>query len=319
MLTPSRILITGLTGFVGRHLAEACLVRYPQATIFGLARHDILPWSTLKDIHIMTANIGFYQHVRRVIAQVRPDIIFHLAAQSSVSLSWNDPVGTLETNAHGLLHVLEAVLAEGLSPHILVVGSSDQYGFATDTPVPIREGDPFRPLSPFAVSKAAQDFYAYLYFFSYHLPVLRVRAFSHFGPYQTTSSLIADMAYHIALIEKGKREPVLTTGQLDIAKDILPVQDVVSAYIAIIEHGQPGSAYNVGSGRVYTIADIARMLLQCSKADIRVQEDLTLSSSLERPLAAADISLLNEHTGWQPSYDVNVALQQTLEYWRAVV
>jgi GDP-4-dehydro-6-deoxy-D-mannose reductase len=319
MQTINRILITGMTGFVGRHLVGACQRRYPQATIFGLARHEIRLSSSFKNTHTIVANISSYQDVRQVIAQVRPDVIFHLAAQTSVSLSWHDPVGTLQTNTQGLLNILEAVRAEKLMPRVLVVGAGDQYGFTTDTTSFVHENDAFRPLNPYAVSKAAQDFYAYLYFVMYRIPILRVRPFYLFGPYQQETSLIAKIASRIALIEAGKLEPVLYIKQLHAEKDYLPVQDGIAAYLAALERGRPGTAYNVGSGRVHTLKQVVQMLLQHTWVNIQVQEDGASSDHVERPLAAADISLLHTHTGWQPGMSMNIALQRTLDYWRAAV
>lgn len=319
--TPSRILITGFSGFVGRHLIEQCRAQFPKAQLFGVCRHLNAP-ATLKGvehIELFEADITDQAQLRNALARTRPDIVFHLAAQSSVAASWADPVSTLHINAGGTLQLLEALRAAHLSPRVIITGSGEQYGPVLPEHNPVREETPFQPVSPYGVSKAAQDLYGYLYFTAYALPVLRVRLFNSFGPYQSSMYVIADFARQIALIERGKLEPVLMVGNLEARRDFLPVEDVARALLALALKGQPGQAYNIGSGQAYSIGALLAMLLARSTASITVQQNPARLRPVDVPLLVADISHLRVHTGWKPEIDLEDALEQTLNFWREVV
>jgi GDP-4-dehydro-6-deoxy-D-mannose reductase len=321
MSIPSRILITGCTGFVGSHLVQQCRKRYPQAELFGITGHQTFQTVTpgMSDVKILVADITQSEAIRQVVALSRPDLIIHLAAQSSVSASWKDPFGTLEVNAGGVIHLLEALRSERVSPRIVLVGSGEQYGLVRPEDIPIREECPFRPANPYAVSKATQDLYGYQYFVAYGLPVLRARPFNHFGPRQTSTFVIANFSRQIALIEAGRTEPVLSIGNLEARRDFLPVEDVVAAYLAIAEQGQPGEAYNVGSGQARSIREILDLLLSFARVPIQLREDLARLRPIDVPLLVADTSRLRAGTNWKPVVQFEFALQQTLDYWRTVV
>ena len=270
MSIPSRILITGCTGFVGSHLVEQCRFRYPQAELFGVTGHQTFHTVTpgMSDVKLLVADITREEAIRQVVAMSQPDLIIHLAAQSSVTASWRDPFGTLEVNAGGVIHLLEALRSEQLTPRIVLVGSGEQYGMVHPEDIPIREECPFRPANPYAVSKVTQDFYGYQYFVAYGLPILRARPFNHFGPRQASTFVIANFARQIALIEAIRTEPVLSIGNLGAWRDFLPVEDVVAAYLAIAEQGQPGEAYNIGSGQARSIKEILDLLLTFARVPI---------------------------------------------------
>lgn len=320
-LLPSSILITGVSGFVGGYLVEHCRTRYPHAKIFGVYRDDREHPSTTDTAGIMplVADMTQPERVRQAIAHARPDLLFHLAAQASVAASWTDPIGTQRTNVEGTLHVLDALRAEHLTPRVLLIGSGEQYGMVPTEKNPINEECPFHPVNPYAVSKATQDLYGYQYFVAYHLPILRARAFNQFGPRQSAAFVVASFARQIALIEAGKMEPVLTTGNLQAKRDFLPVEDVVRAYIAIAERGHPGEAYNIGSGQARSIEDMLHLLLTLTSVPIRVYQDPARFRPIDQPLFVADTTRLHTHTGWTPTQDIEEALQQTLDYWRSVV
>jgi GDP-4-dehydro-6-deoxy-D-mannose reductase len=319
--TPSRILITGFSGFVGGHLVERCRIMYPEARLFGVCRHSIPSSATaqVKDITPFVADTTNAEHMRHVVAETRPDLVFHLAAQSSVAASWADPASALHINASGAICLLEAIRAEHLSPRIVLVGSGEQYGKVDPEENPIREEMPLQPINPYGVSKAAQDMYGYQYFAVYGLPVLRIRQFNSFGPRQSATFVVADFARQIALIEEEKNELVLTVGNLQARRDFLPIEDVVRAYLAVAEQGQPGQAYNVGSGQAYSIGEILAMLLAHSTASIQIRTDPARLRPADVPLLVASISRIKTHTGWEPLIDIKHALGQTLNYWRAMV
>ena len=318
METPSHILITGYTGFVGSYLVEQCRQRYPRAALFGLAGQA--PRLVQEDtVQLLVADISRREEVQQAVAQAQPDLIFHLAAQSSVALSWQDPLETLKVNTEGAVHLLEVLRSEQLTPRIVLVGSGEQYGMIRPEDNPIREECPFRPANPYAVSKAAQDLYGYQYFAAYGLPIMRARPFNHFGPRQSPTFVIASFAQQIARIEAGLAEPVLHAGNLEARRDFLPVEDVVDAYLALAERGQPGEAYNIGSGQARSIQSILDLLLTFTDVAVNVYIDPARVRSVDTPLLEADTSRLRAQTGWEPGVPFEAALQRTLEYWRAVV
>ena len=321
MSIPSRVLITGCTGFVGGYLVEQCRNRYPQAELFGLSGHPTPLTVTpgMSDVKLLVAEITQPEAVRQVVAQAQPDLVIHLAARSSVSASWQDPSGTLEVNAGGTIHLLEALRSEQLTPRVVLVGSGEQYGMVRPEDNPIREECPFRPANPYAASKAAQDLYGYQYFVAYRLPILRARPFNHFGPRQASTFVIANFARQIALIEAEKVEPVLSVGNLQARRDFLPVEDVVAAYLAIAEQGRPGEAYNIGSGQALSIRAILDFLLTFARTSIQLREDPARLRPVDVPLLEADTSRLRADTNWKPAVQFEPALQRTLAYWRTVV
>ncbi len=315
---PSRILVTGCTGFVGKYVVEQCSLRYPQAALFGLAGHAASSMKT-NAIKLLVADITQRDQIQQVVAQTRPDLIFHLAAQSSVATSWKHPQNTLRVNTEGTIHLLEALRTEQLTPRIVLVGSGEQYGLVRPEENPIREDCLFRPANPYAVSKASQDLYGYQYFIAYGLPIIRARPFNHFGPGQPSTFVVAKFARQLALIEAGKAPPELPVGNLQARRDFLPVEDVVAAYLMLAEQGQPGQAYNIGSGHSRSIRSMLDLLLTLTTVPIRIYEDPALLRPVDVPLLEADTSRLQTDTNWQPAIPFEVALQRTLDYWRTVV
>ena len=315
---PSRILITGFSGFLGSYLIEQCRATYPESRLFGIckslplraeasSRHDITP---------IAADITQVEQMRRAVAQSQPDWVFHLAAQSSVASSWADPASTLLVNTGGTLQLLEALRAEHLSPRIILAGSGEQYGLVRPDENPISEECPFRPISPYGVSKSAQDLAGYQYFVAYNLPILRARLFNTFGPRQSALFVVADFARQIARIEQDNIEAVLTVGNLEARRDFLPAEDAVQALLALARHGQPGQAYNIGSGRAHSIREMLDILLEFARVSIQVRQDPTRLRPSDVPLLIADISRLREQADWAPAIDLAYALKQTLNYWR---
>ncbi len=321
MFTPSRILITGISGFVGGYLVEQCRALFPDARLFGLCRHTAYRnrVEAMEYVTLLTADITHPEQMRQAVIQSRPDLIFHLAAQSSVAASWDDPLSTLQINAGGIIQLLETLRAEHLSPRVVLVGSGEQYGLVKPEENPINEECLPRPINPYGIAKLAQDLYGYQYFISYGIPILRTRPFNHFGPRQPSKFVVANFARQIALIEQGKAEPVLSVGNLQTRRDFLPVEDVVRAYLALAQQGSPGNAYNIGSGHAYAIGEILEMLLAHSSVSIQVCEDPARLRPADVPLLVADISRVIKDTGWRPILELSSALEQTLEYWRITV
>lgn len=315
---PLRALITGIGGFVGSHLAEhlhalgdielsGTLSPHGNADrLAGLGGNTSLHRGDLLD----------YAWVLGLVAQVRPDAIYHLAARASVGASWEDPAGTLHNNISAQLNVLRACVELGMQPRVLVVASADEYGRVRAEDLPVDEETPLRPVNPYAVSKVAQDYLGVQYHLSHGLPVVRVRPFNHSGPRQETGFVIPDFCSQIARIEAGMQEPVMRVGNLEAQRDIHDVRDTVRAYRLALELGQPGDVYNVGSGRAVAIREILDRLLALAHTPIRVEPDPARMRPSDIPRIVSDCAKLQSVTGWEPTYTLEQTLHDTLEYWR---
>ncbi len=313
-----RVLITGITGFVGSHLADYILERG------GAEVHGIVRWrSRTENIEHFDDRVTLHEcdlrdagSTRDVIDHVRPDWIFHLAAQSFVPTSWKAPSESLTTNVLGQLHVFEAVRKIGLETRIQIACSSEEYGMVYEHEVPITEDNPLRPLSPYGVSKVAQDLLGYQYFMSYHMDIVRTRGFNHTGPRRGPVFVCSDFAKQIADIEKGRREPVIRVGNLEARRDFTDVRDMVRAYWLALEKGQAGAVYNICSERSWTIQQVLDMLLGMTDAEIRVETDPTRLRPSDVPILQGDCSRFRTDTGWTPEIPFEQTLRDILDYWR---
>jgi GDP-4-dehydro-6-deoxy-D-mannose reductase len=316
-----RVLITGFTGFVGSHLAEYLVAR-EDVEVFGTHR-----WrSRMDNVEHLRDRVRFVEcdlrdpgAVRRVLRDVRPERIFHLAAQSYVPTSWLTPVETLSVNVLGQLNLFEAMRELDLPARIHIAGSSEEYGLVLPDEIPIREDSPLRPLSPYAVSKVAQDMLAYQYWQSYRFHVVRTRGFNHTGPRRGEVFVTSNFARQIAQIEKGVREPVVSVGNLDSVRDFTDVRDMVRAYWLSLERGTPGDVYNICSGRGYTARQVLDILLGLAQVKVTVQEDPARMRPSDVMLLVGDCSKFRSATGWQPTIPFEVTLKDLLEHWRSRV
>jgi GDP-4-dehydro-6-deoxy-D-mannose reductase len=338
-----RVLITGVTGFAGSHLAEYILAAHPDVAVYGTYR-----WrSRMENLEklaargVLDVNEGRYSagaaqgdeaHKGRVtllhceltdagateklIATVRPDRIFHLAAQSYVQSSFDEPAATMRINVESQLNVLEAIRRHDTKIRIHVAGSSEEYGLVHPDEVPMKETNPLRPLSPYAVSKVAQDKLAYQYFKSYGLHIVTTRAFNHTGPRRGTHFVTSTIARQIALIETGQHEPVIYHGDLTSKRDWSDVRDMVQAYWLALERGEPGEVYNVGRGRTWSIGEMLSLQLANSNVKIRTQEDPARLRPSDVPILWADASKFQKATGWEPRIPFEQTLRDLLDYWR---
>ena len=254
--------------------------------------------------------------MHKLLGEVKPERIFHLAAQSYVPSSWNSPAETITTNVIGQLNVFEAMRELGLDAAIQIAGSSEEYGLVHPEETPITEDSPLRPLSPYAVSKVAQDMLAYQYFRSYGLQAIRTRAFNHTGPRRGEVFVTSNFAKQIVDIEAGLREPVMYVGDLTPERDFTDVRDIVRAYWLCLEHCTPGEVYNVASGKAYRIQEVLDILLSHSDVDIEVRQDPTRLRPSDVPLLLGDNSRFVDATGWQPEIPFEQTAKDLLDYWR---
>lgn len=318
---PVRVLITGITGFAGSHLAEL-LVADGRFQVYGLHRtrsgmHNIR--HLVPRLHLLECDLRDPSSVERVVGEVRPHWVFHLAAQSFVPSSWTAPYETMDTNVLGQLNLFEAIRKHRLDCRVQVACSSEEYGLVYAHEVPIREEQPLRPLSPYAVSKITQDFLAYQYHQSYGLDVVRTRAFNHAGPRQAEPFVISNFAKQIAEMERGVRPPVLHVGNLDARRDFTDVRDIVRAYRLALEHGAPGAVYNIASGETHTIRSVLERLVALSRVRVEVRVDPARLRPSDVPILLGDASRFRACTGWKPEIPLEQTLRDTLNYWRQTV
>jgi GDP-4-dehydro-6-deoxy-D-mannose reductase len=251
-----------------------------------------------------------------VVRQVQPQWVFHLAALSSPAASWDDPGGTIATNASLQANLLGALLSLHPLPRVLVVGSGDEYGRPQGRNRKLNEEAPLRPISPYGVSKVTQDLMGLQYFLGRQLPAIRVRPFNHAGPRQAPNFAIASFAQQIARIELGKQPPTLKVGNLEARRDFTDVRDIARAYLLAVEKGKPGEVYNIGSGSAPRLRDLLRLLLKMTHAKIALEVDATRKRAAEADVYVCNAGRFQRLTGWRPRISLERMLHDTLEYWR---
>lgn len=312
-----KILVTGITGFAGSYLAEDLVA----------AGHDVhgtfLNDNTNKNLDIVKDKVQLHKlnildakHVEKLVAEIRPNVIYHLAAFTSPAESFKDPEKVINNNITGELYLLDAVSNTKTETRVLITSSAEVYGMVKQSDLPVNEKTELRPGSPYAVSKIAQDYLALQYHFSHGLDTIRVRPFNHIGPRQAPAFVVASFAKQIADIEKGKQEPILTVGNLDAKRDFTDVRDMVKAYQALIEKGENGEVYNIGSGVSHRIQEILDSLISLSEVKIEIKEDPAKLRPSDTPDIYSDNTKLEQTTGWKPTIPLAKTLQDTLNYWR---
>ncbi len=250
------------------------------------------------------------------MARVRPAWVFHLAALSSPAASWEDPAATITNNVGGQANLLNALVGLDPKPRVLVVGSTDEYGRVAGRRHPLNENTPLRPLSPYAVSKVAQDYLGFQYFLSRALPCVRVRPFNHTGPRQSPQFAVSNFAQQIARIELGRQAPALKVGNLKAKRDFTDVRDMARAYLLALTKGKPGEVYNLGSGTAVSLAAIVESLLRMTRTRIRLEVDPARTRLAEADVYLCDARRFQRLTGWRPRISLERTLRDTLNYWR---
>ena len=296
-----RAFVTGGTGFVGgwlqAHLAEA--------------GDDVVAVGEETDIANGDA-------VREAITAARPDAIYHLAARAHVGDSWGDPVATVEVNTLGTLHVLEAARTLPTPPTVLLVSSAEVYGVVGPDDLPVIEDRLLRPVTPYAASKAAAEDFGVQSWLGHGVPVVRARAFNHAGPGQAPTFLISALCRRVVEAERAGLAEI-AVGNLDPERDFTDVRDVVRAYRLLVEHGVPGEAYNVCSGRSVAVRDVVERIVAIAGAGLRLREDPDLLRPVEVPVLRGSNARLRNATGWTPSISLDETLRDSLEWWRSHV
>lgn len=311
-------LIIGGAGFVGAYLVRHLKNDLGQdVVVTKMASEQIhMDGVDMDDIQICDLDILQKESIVTLFREVRPDYIYHLAAQSSVSVSWKNPALTIDVNVKGGVNVLEALRELDYKPRVLFIGSGEEYGNILPNETPIKEENVSRPGNIYAATKACQNMLAKIYADAYGLDVMMVRAFNHIGPNQMPLFVVADFCKQVAEIEAGNREPVMKVGNLSAKRDFTDVRDVVRAYALLMKAGCAGETYNIGSGHAIAIKEILRLILDTSTAEIRVEVDPAKLRPVDVPIIEADTTKVHEATGWQPEIPLKQTIRETLDFWR---
>jgi len=317
-----RALITGITGFAGSHLAEFILSNHPDVEVYGIMR-----WRSRtenieaieKRIQLVECDLRDATSVKTLLGRVRPDKVFHLAAQSYVPASWNAPGESLTTNIIGQLNIFEAVRELKIEPWIQIACSSEEYGLVKEDELPIKETNPLRPLSPYAVSKVGQDYLGYQYHMSFGLKVVRTRGFNHDGPRRGDVFVSSNFAKQLVEVEKGKRPAVIHVGNLEARRDFSDVRDIVRGYWLSLERCEAGEVYNLCSGKAYSIQEVLDRLIELSGVKVKIEQDPARLRPSDVPVLIGDCTKFREVTGWKPEIPYDKTLADMLDYWRGKI
>ncbi len=313
-----RVLVTGIAGFAGSHLADYLLSR-GDADVHGtvLPHHATPNLAHCRDrLTLHPVDMCQYTAVEAVLATVKPDRVFHLAARASVPAAWKDPAATLVDNMLMQLNLLRALAALGLSCRVLAVCSADEYGHVDPDDLPIAEDTPLKPANPYAVSKVTQDYLGYQYHVSHGLDIVRVRPFNHIGPRQSEGFVVPDFAAQVARIEVGAQEPTLRVGDLTARRDFSDVRDIVYAYWLALELGRSGAVYNVGSSESHAIREVLDILLAEAGVPIQVDPDPERMRPSDTPEIVSDCTFFKRETGWKPTRVFSDSVRDVLIDWR---
>ena len=316
-----RVLVTGVSGFVGGHLAEH-LVEEGDLVV-GLSASGRWPRDLAhlgRNVRIEACDLTSVDEADLAgrIARKRPEAIYHLAAQANPQASLADPRGTWALNLGGALNLLEAVKASGATPRIVLVGSGVCYGNPAPEHLPVSEHCPLRPNNPYAASKAAADLLGVEHFLAHGTDVVMARPFNHAGPRQSSAYVLSGLARQVAEVEAGKA-PRVEVGNLDVVRDFTDVRDVVRGYRLLAARGAAGEIYNLGTGRGVKLADALASLTALAGRPIEVHVDPARVRPVDQPLLIADPSKLRAATGWAPRFSIEETLAEMLDDWRETI
>ncbi|MEM5811998.1 MAG: GDP-mannose 4,6-dehydratase [Candidatus Aenigmatarchaeota archaeon] len=311
-----RALITGVTGFIGSHLAEYLLNKgykiygnYYRGTTNDNIEH------IKSQIKVLKVDVRDGKAIEKLLKEVKPDEVYHLAAQSYPALSWEDPRYTLETNIIGTDNLFQSILKLKISPKILLACSSAEYGFISQDELPVIEERILNPLHPYGVSKVATELLGYQYWKNFGLKVISVRIFNTIGP-RKYADVCGDFCQQIAEIESGRRKPVIFVGNLNGKRGFLDIRDLIRALYLVMKRGKVGEVYNICGKRAIRVKELLDVLLKLAKIKISIREDRKKLRSTDEPIIFGDISKIKRDTGWKPEIPIEKTLIDTLNWWR---
>ncbi|HBJ79919.1 MULTISPECIES: GDP-mannose 4,6-dehydratase [Fusobacterium] len=309
-----KAMIIGAAGFVGGYLIDH-LKDDMNWEVYGTKLE--IEKIERKDIEIYNLDILNKEEIIKIFKKIKPDYVFNLVAQSSVSLSWKNPLLTVDINIKGVINILEAVREiDKYNPRIILIGSSEEYGNVKEDEIPVKEENNLRPRNIYAVTKVCQNMIGKIYSDAYGMDIVNVRAFNHIGPKQAPIFVVSDFCKQVAEIEKGLREPIIYTGNLEAKRDFTDVRYIVRAYSALALNGKKGETYNIGSGKAVSIKEILDIILKNSTKNIEIRRDEKRYRPIDIPIIEADIEKLKEITDWEPEILLEESIKEILDYWR---
>ena len=309
-----KAMIIGAAGFVGGYLIDH-LKDDMNWEVYGTKLE--IEKIERKDIEVYNLDILEKKEIVKLFERIKPDYIFNLAAQSSVSLSWKNPILTVDINIKGVINILEAVREiKQYNPKIILIGSSEEYGNVKGDEIPVKEENNLRPGNIYSVTKVCQNMIGKIYSDAYGMDIVNIRAFNHIGPKQAPIFVVSDFCKQVSEIEKGLREPIIYTGNLEAKRDFTDVRDIVRAYSALALNGKKGETYNVGSGKAVSIKEILDIILKNSTKSIEIKRDEKRYRPIDIPIIEADIEKLKEITAWKSEILLEESIKEILDYWR---
>lgn len=313
-----KIWITGGGGFMGPHLADF-LVNQGHEVFSSYYR----PTTDIKTINpkvrLEECDVRNKERIMQILSEFKPDKIFHLAAQSFPTVSWKEPIYTLETNILGTTNIFEGVKKLKLPTKILVACSSAEYGFINPEEVPVKESHVLKPLHPYGVSKVAVEMLAYQYFQNFKIPSIAIRIFNTTGP-RKVDDVCADFTKRLIEMEKGiNPEKKLRVGNLDTKRTITDVRDLIRAFDLALEKATIGEVYNVGGDKVYSMMEIVEKLKELVDFNFEIYQDPALLRSTDEPIIYGDCSKFKQETGWEQEIPLEKTLKDMLDHWRKVL
>ncbi len=309
-----RVFITGATGFAGSHLVDQLLAADHEivALVHGSTSHQSLP----DDPRLTTVqgNLLERDSLISAVADAQPDVVYHLAGQAYPGLSWKRAAFTLAVNTGGTANLLDAVVAYG-RPRVVVVTSAEIYGVIGESDLPLTESTSAEPRHPYGISKRAAGELVRVYADRYDLPVVEARPFNHIGPRQALGFVVPDFASQLAAIKLGRQDPVMSVGNLDAQRDFTDVRDVVAAYIALADQGDPGEAYLICSGQPVSIHYLLHALSDLAQVEVEIQYDPARMRPSDVACLYGSYAKIEHQAGWQPHIHLRQSLSDVLDEW----
>jgi GDP-4-dehydro-6-deoxy-D-mannose reductase len=318
-----KILITGVSGFVGGYIVDYLTSREDTLEVHGISRSkptwDFVPVTPerLNDHHFHLADLNDIPKIRSLIEEIQPDYILHLAAQSSVAESWKTPVASFMNNTNIFLNIIDVVRLNDNGARVLSVGSSEQYGVVTEADLPLTEDSPQCPANPYAVARVAQEQLARIFASGYGLDICCTRSFNHCGPGQTDHFVVSAIVKQFVMISRGLQDPVIHIGNGAIIRDFVDVHDVVVAYRLLLTRGKRGEVYNICSGKGRSIREIVTLLSEMYHIDVQVHQEQSQIRPIDNPRIVGSYQKIQLEMGWEPKISFEESLRSIFEYWDA--
>ena len=313
-----KVLITGITGFAGKHLAE--FLRSEGVEVSGLDLQPAPPEFTQRSSEAPPAvhccDLADAGRVAEVLGEERPDAVVHLAARAQVAGAWENAAAIMQSNAVCTQSLMQAIHETVPQARVLLISSSEVYGKVPPEQMPIGEAAPLKPNNPYSASKAAQEFIGLQYFHAFGAPVIIARPFNHIGPGQAPQFLVSAIAKRIVEAQKAGAGHI-EVGNLDAVRDFLDVRDVVRAYVDLAERGTSGEVYNIASGVGNRVSDVVQRMIELAEAAVEVVVSPELVRTIEVPELVGDRSKITREVGFDPAFSLDATLRDVLEFWRS--